>query len=82
MLVFSRFSSQILTFCKMMKFMPAKQEIVDVLNKMCYNVKIKCANLLTVKKILIVIAGPLVNAIIVICTMIYYKVTGVSRFVL
>ena len=41
-----------------------------------YNVKIKCANLLTVKKILIVIAGPLVNAIIVICTMIYYKVTG------
>lgn len=41
-----------------------------------YNVKIRCANLLTVKKILIVIAGPLVNAIIVICTMIYYKVTG------
>lgn len=40
-----------------------------------YNTQIKKGNLLSVKKILIAIAGPLVNALITIATLIYYNVT-------
>ena len=40
-----------------------------------YNVKIKEGNLLSVKKILIAIAGPLVNVIITLIAMCYYKIT-------
>lgn len=40
-----------------------------------YNVKIKDGNLLSIKKILIAIAGPLINFLIVLSTLIYYKFT-------
>ena len=41
-----------------------------------YNVKIKKGNLLSVKKILIAIAGPLTNLILIIGAIIYYKIFG------
>lgn len=40
-----------------------------------YNIKIKKGNLLTIYKILIAIAGPLVNIIIILCSIMYYKIT-------
>lgn len=40
-----------------------------------YNIQIKNGNLLSVKKILIALAGPLVNIFIVIATLTYYKFT-------
>lgn len=41
-----------------------------------YNIKIKKANLLSIKKIAIASAGPLINAVIVIITIIYYRTTN------
>lgn len=44
-----------------------------------YNTQIKKGNMLSVKKILIAIAGPLVNALIATATLIYYNVTQNSE---
>lgn len=44
-----------------------------------YNKKIKKGNFLSIKKIMIALAGPAINLIIILFTLIYYRTYGVSK---